>query len=94
MGSEEVPDVLNAPEPFFPLVRAGDTLMVAKHQVREVELADDTGLEAAVAPVAARGSRRSHPARWDGPRRPAAISRCRPIGLDCSTISTATRSDS
>jgi hypothetical protein len=52
MGSEEVPDVLNSPEPFFPLVRAGDTLMVAKHQVREIELVDDNGLEAAVAPAA------------------------------------------
>jgi len=51
LGSEEIPDVLNAPEPFFPLVRAGDTLLVAKHQVREVELADDNGLEAVVAPV-------------------------------------------
>lgn len=52
LGSEEIPDVLNAPEPFFPLVRAGDTLMVAKHQVREVELVDDRGVEAAVAPAA------------------------------------------
>jgi hypothetical protein len=51
MGSEEVPDVLNAPEPFFPLVRAGDTLLIAKHQVREVELEDNSGQEAAVAPV-------------------------------------------
>jgi len=33
-------------------VRAGDTLMVAKHQVREIELVDDAGLEAAVAPAA------------------------------------------
>jgi hypothetical protein len=41
VGGEEVPDVLNAPEPFFPLVRAGDTLLIAKHQVREVELDDD-----------------------------------------------------
>jgi hypothetical protein len=52
MGSEEIPDVLNAPEPFFPLVRAGDTLMVAKHQVREVELVDDLDAEAALAPAA------------------------------------------
>lgn len=49
MGSEQIPDVLNAPEPFFPLVRAGDTLMVAKHQVREVELADESSAEASVA---------------------------------------------
>jgi len=48
VGSEQVPDVLNAPEPFFPLVRAGDTLLIAKQQVREVELADD-GHESAVA---------------------------------------------
>jgi hypothetical protein len=52
VGSEEVPDVLNSPEPFFPLVRAGDTLMVAKHQVREIELVDDSGVEAGVAPGA------------------------------------------
>jgi hypothetical protein len=52
LGSEEIPDVLNAPEPFFPLVRAGDTLMVAKHQVREVELSDDRGAEASVSPAA------------------------------------------
>jgi hypothetical protein len=50
--SEEVPDVLNAPEPFFPLVRAGDTLLIAKHQVREAEIADDNGQEAAVSPAA------------------------------------------
>ena len=74
MGSEEIPDVLNSPEPFFPLVRAGDTLLVAKHQVREVELADDTGQEAAVAPVVARGGGRSDTARWHGPGRAVAIS--------------------
>jgi len=37
-GREEVPDVLNGEEPFFPLVRAGDTLLIAKNQVREVEV--------------------------------------------------------
>lgn len=37
-GREEVPDVLNGDEPFFPLVRAGDTLLIAKNQVREVEV--------------------------------------------------------
>ncbi len=50
-GQEEVPEVLNAPEPFFPLVRAGDTLLVAKHQVREVELADNGDAEAGMAPA-------------------------------------------
>src|SRR5579884_2418496 len=50
VGSEQVPDVLNAPEPFFPLVRAGDTLLIAKQQVREVELTDDGVREAADAP--------------------------------------------
>jgi hypothetical protein len=51
IGCEQIPDILNAPEPFFPLVRTGDTLLVAKHQVREVELSDDNGQEAQVAPV-------------------------------------------
>jgi hypothetical protein len=37
-GREEIPDVLNGDEPFFPLVRAGDTLLIAKGQVREVEV--------------------------------------------------------
>ncbi len=37
-GREEIPDVLNGEEPFFPLARAGDTLLVAKDQVREVEV--------------------------------------------------------
>jgi hypothetical protein len=35
-GREEIPDILNSDEPFFPLARAGGTLLVAKDQVREV----------------------------------------------------------
>lgn len=36
-GREEAPDVMNAPEPFFPLLTAsGETYLVAKDCVREV----------------------------------------------------------
>lgn len=36
-GHEEVPDVLNAPEPYFPLATlAGRTLLCAKAHIREV----------------------------------------------------------
>jgi len=40
-GREEIPDILNSEEPFFPLGRAGGTLLVAKDQVREVVVAGD-----------------------------------------------------
>jgi hypothetical protein len=37
-GPEEPPDILNGDEPFFPLVDGrGDTLLIAKDQVMEVE---------------------------------------------------------
>ncbi len=36
--------MLNGDEPFFPLVRAGDTLLIAKNQVREVEVSWDPDL--------------------------------------------------
>ena len=45
MGPEQAPDILNAAEPFFPFATAdGDTVLIAKDQVREVEItyADDT----------------------------------------------------
>jgi hypothetical protein len=46
-GPEEPEDVLNSPEPFFPVVTEdGETLLVAKDQVAEVEGAlttDDDG---------------------------------------------------
>jgi hypothetical protein len=39
LGREDVPDVLNAPEPFFPLMTVGgDTHLVAKDRVREVHV--------------------------------------------------------
>jgi hypothetical protein len=39
-GPEEPPDILNGAEPFFPLVdERGDTLLIAKDQVAEVEAA-------------------------------------------------------
>ena len=40
-GREEIPDILNSDEPFFPLARAGGTLLVAKDQVREVVVTGD-----------------------------------------------------
>jgi hypothetical protein len=40
-GREEIPDILNSDEPFFPLARAGGTLLVAKDQVREVVISGD-----------------------------------------------------
>lgn len=40
-GREEIPDILNNEEPFFPLARAGGTLLVAKDQVREVVISGD-----------------------------------------------------
>jgi hypothetical protein len=37
-GPEEPPDILNGSEPFFPLVNErGETLLIAKDQVAEVE---------------------------------------------------------
>jgi hypothetical protein len=40
-GPEEPRDVLNDPEPYFPLATAwGDTLLIAKEQVRDVESTD------------------------------------------------------
>jgi hypothetical protein len=41
-GREEIPDILNSDEPFFPLAREGGTLLVAKDQVREVVVAGET----------------------------------------------------
>jgi hypothetical protein len=39
LGPEDAPDVLNAPEAFFPFVTAdGETYLVAKDRVREVEV--------------------------------------------------------
>jgi len=39
MGREEAPDVLNGEEPFFPLVTEGhETFLIAKDNVREVEI--------------------------------------------------------
>jgi hypothetical protein len=40
-GREEIPDVLNGEEAFFPLVQEGGTLLVAKDQVREVVVRGD-----------------------------------------------------
>lgn len=40
-GREEIPDVLNGEEAFFPLVQEGGTLLVAKDQVREVVIRGD-----------------------------------------------------
>jgi hypothetical protein len=52
-GPEEIPDILNSDEPFFPLARAGGTLLVAKDQVREVVITGDA-LEAQYLETAAR----------------------------------------
>jgi hypothetical protein len=41
VGREEIPDVLNGAEAFFPLAQAGGTLLVAKDQVREVVVRGD-----------------------------------------------------
>jgi hypothetical protein len=44
IGPEDAPDVLNSPEPYFPFVTAdGETLLIAKDRVREVEV--DRALE-------------------------------------------------
>jgi hypothetical protein len=40
-GREEIPDVLNGEEAFFPLSQEGGTLLVAKDQVREVVVRGD-----------------------------------------------------
>lgn len=40
-GREEIPDVLNGKEAFFPLAQEGGTLLVAKDQVREVVVRGD-----------------------------------------------------
>jgi hypothetical protein len=40
-GREEIPDVLNGEEAFFPLAQEGGTLLVAKDQVREVVVRGD-----------------------------------------------------
>src|ERR1700744_537967 len=40
-GREEIPDILNNEEPFFPLARAGGTLLFAKDRVREVVISGD-----------------------------------------------------
>ena len=41
-GREEAPDILNDPEPFFPFLgRDGEAQLIAKAQVREVELPGD-----------------------------------------------------
>lgn len=45
-GPEEAPDIMNAAEPFFPFATAdGDTVLIAKDQVREVEIACADGGE-------------------------------------------------
>ncbi len=41
VGREEIPDVLNGEEAFFPLAQEGGTLLVAKDQVREVVVRGD-----------------------------------------------------
>ncbi len=48
LGREEPMDVLNAGEPFFPLaLPGGETLLIAKSQVREVEIVGEFSTEAA-----------------------------------------------
>jgi hypothetical protein len=40
MGPEQAPDIMNASEPFFPFATDdGETVLIAKDQVREVEIA-------------------------------------------------------
>jgi hypothetical protein len=47
MGPEQAPDIMNAAEPFFPFATAdGDTVLIAKDQVREVEIPSHEGDEA------------------------------------------------
>ena len=56
MGPEQAPDIMNAAEPFFPFATAdGDTVLVAKDQVREVEIAFGDGEEGE--PESAAGAR-------------------------------------
>lgn len=43
-GREEAPDIMNEPEPFFPLASADDTtLLIAKDQVQEIEIPPASG---------------------------------------------------
>jgi hypothetical protein len=54
-GREEAPDVMNAPEPFFPLLtESGETYLVAKDRVREVAVGQalERGEEWVAAPPA------------------------------------------
>jgi hypothetical protein len=56
MGPEQAPDIMNGAEPFFPFATAdGDTVLIAKDQVREVEIAFAEGEE--VEPESAAGAR-------------------------------------
>ena len=45
MGPEQAPDVMNGPEPFFPFATDdGETVLIAKEHVREVEVSAADGL--------------------------------------------------
>lgn len=45
-GREEPSDIMNGPEPFFPLaVASGELVLIAKEWVREVEIVGDAGAD-------------------------------------------------